>query len=268
MTIKLVALDLDDTLLTSSLEISPECQEVLQAVQDRGVMITIATGRMFGSAKPYAVGMSTDVPLITYQGALVKKAVSGEVIYYRPVPCEQALQVIEIARDLGCHYQAYFDDRLYMEKLTQEGQDYATLVGSDPVFEPGLYNLIKEKEPTKVIIIKYDLDYLINLENDLKERFAGRLHITRSKPFFLEALNLEATKGRALEKVSEHFGFHRQEVLAIGDSYNDIEMLDWAGIGVAVANAHPEVKAHADYITLSNDDHGVAEALRHFILKD
>ncbi|MGE5404405.1 MAG: HAD family hydrolase [Candidatus Saccharibacteria bacterium] len=267
MTIKLVALDLDDTLLTSSLEISPECQEVLQAVQERGVRITIATGRMFSSARPYAEGMSMDVPLITYQGALVKTAVSEEVIYYRPVPSKPALRFIDIARNMECHYQAYFDDRLYMETLTQEGQDYANLVGSDPVIEPDLYEMIREKEPTKLIIIKYNLDFLMNLENELKQRFAGELHITRSKPFFLEALNMEATKGHALEKVAVYFGLDRSEVLAVGDSYNDIEMLDWAGIGVAVANAHPVVKEHADFITLSNDDHGVAEALRHFILE-
>jgi len=266
MGIKLVAIDLDDTLLDSRLQISPETTRILQQVADRGIKITLATGRMFCSARPYAVKLGIDVPLITYQGALVKKAFADEVLYHRRVPGDMVLPVVNTAREAGYHYQVYYDDKLYMESLTPEGLAYAELAGVVPVVDRDLPVRLAYEEPTKIIIINNDQRALQQMEAELKEHFAGLLYITRSKPHYLEFMNKEATKGRALQAVSEYFAIDRRDVMAIGDSYNDIDMLKWAGIGVAVSNAPPEVKRHADYVTTSNDENGVAAALRHFIL--
>lgn len=265
MGIKLVAIDLDDTLLDSRLQISPETIRMLQQAANRGIKITLATGRMFCSARPYAVKLGINVPLITYQGALVKKAFADEVLYHRQVPGDLAAPVVEAAREAGYHYQVYFDDNLYMERLTPEGQAYAELAGVRPVVDRDLPVRLAYEEPTKIIIISNDQRALQQMETRLKQHFAGLLYITRSKPHYLEFMNKEATKGRALQAVSEYFAINRRDVMAIGDSYNDIDMLQWAGIGVAVGNAPPEVQCHADYVTISNDENGVAAALRHFI---
>lgn len=267
MRIRLVAVDLDDTLLDSGLKISPECRQSLTEVRKMGVHITLATGRMFCSARPYALELEMDVPLITYQGALVKNAVSEEVLYFCPVPCDLGYRAAREVREKGFHYQTYYDDRLYMERLTPEGEAYARLAGVEPVIEPALLDLIKTREPTKIVIINNDAGRLRQLQAYLTGKLGPVAHITLSKPNFLEVMNPEATKGKALQKVAEYLGIDRSEVMAIGDSYNDLDMLTWAGIGVAVGNAHEEVKAAADFVTASNDEHGVAEALHRFIIK-
>lgn len=267
MAIRLVAMDLDDTLLDSRLQISDQTTRMLRRVVDQGVKITLATGRMFRSARRYAVELGMDVPLITYQGALVKSAVSDEVLYHRSVPADMSIPVVDTAREAGYHYQVYFDDHLYMESLTPEGQAYAELAGVIPVIDKDLPIRLNNREPTKIIIINSNLPALQQMETHLQQRFSEQLYITRSKPNYLEFMNKEATKGRALQAVSEYFAIDRQEVMAIGDSYNDIEMLKWAGVGVAVGNAPPEVKRYADYVTASNDEDGVAAALQHLVLK-
>lgn len=267
MTIRLVAMDLDDTLLDSRLQISHQTTRMLQQIVERGIKITLATGRMFRSARRYAVELGMDVPLITYQGALVKNAFSDEVLFHRCVPADMVTPVVEAAREAGYHYQVYFDDNLYMESLTPEGQAYAELAGVTPVVDRDLPIRLTYEEPTKIIIINYNLPALQQMEKQLQQRFSRQLYITRSKPHYLEFMNKEATKGRALQAVSEYFAIERQDVMAIGDSYNDIEMLKWAGVGVAVGNAPPEVQRYADYVTTSNDEDGVAAALQHLILK-
>lgn len=268
MTIKLVAIDLDDTLLDSNLNISAANRDILAKVRELGVMVTLATGRMFRSARPYAVDLEMNIPLITYQGALVKNAFSDEVLYYRPVPGGLAQLVTEEAKKMGHHYQTYFDDHLYMEKLTSEGRAYAELAGVVPVIEPDLQKKVEVLEPTKIIVIHDDLTVIRQAEDHMRRMFGDRLYVTRSKPHFLEILNPEATKGLALQAVAASFGFQQTQVMAIGDSYNDIDMLEWAGTGVAVANAPDPVKKAANYVTRSNDDNGVAEALRRSILEE
>jgi len=104
------------------------------------------------------------------------------------------------------------------------------------------------------------------LEAVLRERFGRELYITRSKPYYLEMLHPEATKGRALRVVAGYFGIPRQEVIAIGDSFNDLDMIRYAGLGVVMENAREEVKRFADYVTRSNEDDGVAEVLEKFVL--
>jgi len=146
MTIRLLALDLDDTLLNSRLQITPKSVDALNQVVDRGIKVTLATGRMFRSARPFARQLGIEVPLITYQGALVKNAVSEEVLYHRPVPAALAAQAVEYVKETGYHYQVYFNDHLYMERLTPEGSAYARLAGVDPVIEPDLAQRLMVEE--------------------------------------------------------------------------------------------------------------------------
>ncbi len=266
MTIKLVAIDLDDTLLGSDLRISEGAVRSIRELRERGIRITLATGRMFRSARPYALELGMDVPLITYQGALVKNAVSDQVLFHRPVPEPWGHAVGVVAREAGCHYQAYFDDDLYMEKLTPEGQAYANLAGVTPIIEPDLLERIKAQEPTKLLIINDDIPKLQLMEAQMHRSLGDWLYITRSKPNYLEFMNLEATKGQALRAVCNYFDVDRLDVMAIGDSFNDIEMLKFAGLAVVMGNAPQEVKRYADYVTESNDEDGVARALQRLVL--
>lgn len=266
MTIKLVALDLDDTLLDDGLKISPDCRRTIQAVRSRGVRITISTGRMFKSALPYAEQLDIDVPLITYQGAWVKNSRSGEILYYKPVPTHLAGEIIEYFQARGIHVHSYYNDHLVMEKLTPEGAAYAALAGVEIRLVESLRAELETAEAMKIMAISHQERQLLAMQDHLQGMYGDKLHITRSKPHFLELMHPEADKARALQVIANYYGIGRHEVMAIGDSFNDLEMIKWAGLGVAMGNAVPVVKAAADYITRSNEEEGVAEALQRFVL--
>jgi len=266
MAIKLVALDLDDTLLDPGLRISEDCIKAIQEVRKRGVMITISTGRMYPSALPYALQLGIDVPLITYQGACVKNSLSEEVLYLKPVPAELAREVIHFFQNAGVHCHSYFGDRLVMESLTEEGRFYARLAGVEPTIVDNLIDSLESNAALKIMAISNHESQLLELEGKLNFKYGDKLHITRSKPYFLEVMHPEADKARALEVIARHYRIDQQDVMAIGDSYNDLEMLQWAGVGVAMGNAFQVVKDAADFVTATNEEDGVAEALRRFIL--
>jgi Cof subfamily protein (haloacid dehalogenase superfamily) len=124
------------------------------------------------------------------------------------------------------------------------------------------------QEAMKIMAITHDENQLLDMERILKLNYGDNLYITRSKPYFLEVMHCEANKAKALEVIALHYGIDRQEVMAVGDSYNDMEMIEWAGLGVAMGNAFEAVKDIADYVTASNEEEGVAEALRLFVLKE
>jgi hypothetical protein len=261
---RLVAIDLDDTLLNNDLKISPRTQTKIFEAQKRGVRVTLATGRMFCSALPYAQELALDVPLITYQGALVKNPCTGEVLYHRPVPLELVRPVAERVMSFGYHLQMYYEDRLCMEKLTPEGQAYVDLSGVPVTL---VSDLLQDcPKPTKILISNYEESKLDHLAEVLNQEFGNCLYITKSKSYYLEILHPEATKGKALKVIADYLGIPRESVLAIGDSFNDIDMIHYAGLGVVMGNAREEIRSLADYVTTSNEDEGVAEVIDRFIL--
>jgi Cof subfamily protein (haloacid dehalogenase superfamily) len=268
MSIKLVALDLDDTLLDSGLKISEHCVRVIQEVRARGVRVTISTGRMYRSALPYAQQLEIDVPLITYQGAWVKNSLSGEVLYCKPVPGKLAREVIQFFKGARVHCHSYYNDQLVMESLSEEGRFYSQLAGVEALLVDDLLAGLDTQAAMKIMAITHDEKQILDMERNLKLTYGDQLHITRSKPYFLEVMHHEANKAKALEVIALHYGIDRQEVMAVGDSYNDMEMIEWAGLGVAMGNAFESVKDIADYVTASNEEEGVAEALRLFVLKE
>lgn len=267
--IKLVAIDLDDTLLRDDLTISRHSREVLREVSRRGVALTLATGRMFASARPYAEMLGFDVPLITYQGALVKHAGSGEVIYHRPLPLQVARRVIEYGREIRAQVNYYLNDRLFVERVTEHGEHYAALAGVPFNKVNDLGDLLEEGLPTKLLVIDKAEDIAErwrSLEGILRKE-GLTAHLTRSKPRYLEVSHPEATKGLALRELAGRLGVRREEILAFGDGYNDLEMIEFAGTGVVVANAPEEIRRKADYVTASNNEDGVAAALERLVLR-
>lgn len=267
MSIKLVAIDLDDTLLDTELKISENCTAAIKELQQREILVTLATGRMFRSALPYAEDLQMDLPLITYQGALVKNSRSREILYYQPVPGDLGTGAMQYFAAAGVHYQSYFGDQLCMESLTEEGRFYSELAGIEPFIVEDMIAFSKQNESLKILAVSFNEELILKMEQDLNRIYGSKLNITRSKPYFLEIMNRSANKGIALKVVADHYNIAQEEVLAVGDSYNDLDMIKWAGIGVAMGNAPAAVKAAADFITLSNEEEGVAEALQKFVIK-
>lgn len=266
MKVKLVAIDLDDTLLNKDLKISPRCIEAIKEVRAKGIRVTLATGRMYCSALSYARQIEVDIPLITYQGAFVKCSLFGNILYYKPLSRQIAQEVLELLKDKRVHYHTYFEDHLYMEALSSEGRAYSELAGVEPIIVNSLIESLQDKEAIKIMAIIKNEPQIIKVEQALKNTYGTSLNITRSKPNFLEIMNGKANKAAALQVIARHYNIDRAEVLAIGDSYNDLEMIEWAGIGVAMGNARKPVKDIADFVTLTNEEEGVAEALYKYVL--
>lgn len=265
MKFKLIAADLDDTLLDENRRLTDPLKQAIVAVRQAGVYFTISTGRMFRSALPYARELGLKIPLITYHGALVKNALTGEVLLYRPLPSVYAKEIVTHVHELGYHLNAYLDDELYMEHDTPEGRRYSEIAGVKPELVGDLLCIL-DRDPTKIVVIARE-QLLDRLSAGLMPLYAGKVHIAKSKPFFLEFSHPLATKGHALAALAEHFGIKREETMAIGDSYNDLEMLEYAGLGVVVANARDEIKKKAGYVTTAPNGAGVVEALEKYVLR-
>ena len=153
----------------------------------------------------------------------------------------------------------YVDDELFVGRITPEARAYADFQGL-VIHEVGDLAAWLEKPPTKVVSVG-EPDLLDGLEARLKEQFADRLYISKSLPFFLELASRKVTKASGMQFVAEHFGFSAENTVAFGDGENDIELLEWAGFGIAVANAHERVLALADYVCPPVTEEGVAQVI-------
>ena len=260
--IKLIAIDLDDTLLHDDLTISLRAKEDIRKVIAKGITVTLATGRMFAAALPYARELELNVPLITCQGAMVKR-VDGELIYHKTIPLELAQGVADYVRSRDVHLNVYVNDELFMEQDSPEGRKYVTITRVYPNYVQSFDKLWAD--PTKLAVLAED-ERVKRLAVELEQRFGKSLNITRTLPGILEITHKKATKGNAVKALAQSLGFGLENVMAIGDSPNDLEMVRDAGFGVAMENSIPVLKENADYITLSNNDDGVAEVLEKIVL--
>lgn len=262
--IKLVAIDIDGTLVDNDRNISLRNKEAIRNVRDNGVEVTLATGRMFDSARIYGDALGLDLPLVTYQGALVKASATGEILYQRYVDAPLAQQVVALATDKGFRVWFYLDDRVLVDKITSKTREYAANYFV-PVREIESLTDCTSLSPLKLIVADYNEEALTQFEEESKEIFGSSLHIARSLPQYLEFGHPEATKADGIDAVVRYLGINPQEVMAIGDSWNDLEMFEYAGLAVVMGNARREIKKKADYVTLSNQDHGVAVALEELL---
>lgn len=265
MNIKLVAIDLDGTLLGDDLTISPRAKNAIRRAMDQGVQVTLATGRMYRSALPYAQELGVEVPLITYQGGLVKLSKTGEVLYHRELPLFYAREIIKKARGYGFQINSYVNDNLYVEEDTHLSRDYGKKTGVKVHVVDDLLDFLTT-EPTKLLLIGRE-EELDVMQQECRQLFGDAVYITKSKYYFLEFTHPEATKGHGLMAVARWMGVSTDDIMAIGDSYNDLEMFCHAGLSVVMGNARDEVKAAADYVTATCEDDGVAEAIEKFVLE-
>lgn len=261
---KLIAIDMDGTLLTDELVIPEGTVEAIQRAVEHGTTVTIATGRMYASAKQFAEQLKINVPLITYQGALIQDMEKEEVIYERTISPDISSRLIEIAEERDLHLQVYQDDLLYGAIENERLITYAKKTKVPYKVEPDLRKLAT-RGFTKAIYIG-DPVYLESMQDELKNLFGHTAHVTKSTPHFLEVTHPEANKGAALRHLAKSLGIDMTETIGIGDNYNDTELLEVAGLGVAMENAVEALKNNADFITLSNNDEGVKHVIEKFVL--
>jgi Cof subfamily protein (haloacid dehalogenase superfamily) len=218
--------------------------------------VIVVTGRMFRATRPYLEDAGLDDPVICYQGAVVADPVSGAFLRHVPIPREDALAAIDAVVDGGFHVNCYVDDLLYVAEVTPEARAYADFQHLEIHAVGPLHDWL-DRDPTKLVAVG-DPAALDALEAELKPRFRGRLFVSKSLPYFLEFAHPDVSKGAGLQFVADRLGFTAAETVACGDGENDRELLDWAGYGVAVANAHPDILARADLVVPDVEHEGVA----------
>ena len=259
MDIKLIACDMDGTLLTSDKKISERTQSAIKKAMEAGKIFLIATGRMYISARPYAKSLDLDVPLVTYNGALVKGSESEKVLFEHKMKAETAQEVLHFCKENGYYIQYYIGDDVCIEK-GNESSEYYGRVQNIPITEvgPDLYDM--KEAPYKMLVIS-PLEDAAKVRKAFEERFAGKLDIYNSQPNFLELMEPGVNKWMAVKAVAESFNIAPEEIMCLGDSNNDYDMVANAGVGVAVSNATDKVLEAAKIITASNDNDGVAMVL-------
>jgi Cof subfamily protein (haloacid dehalogenase superfamily) len=241
----------------------PRTLAALEAARAAGLRVIVATGRMFRSVRPYVTDAGIIDPVVCYQGAVVADPVDGRFLRHEPIPLDLAREAIETLERRHFHVNCYVDDELYVARVTPEAREYASFQ-SLPIHPVGDLLAWLEDPPTKLVTIG-DPDALDGLEVEMKARFDGRLYVSKSLPFFLEFASPRVTKASGLAFVGEHLGFSAAETVAFGDGENDVELLAWAGYGVAVANAHERVLAVADFVCPPASEEGVAQVIEAYL---
>lgn len=265
MAIKLVVTDLDGTLLDRSHVVSADNISAVRAAVRAGVTVTIATGRMYASALPYARELGVDVPIITYNGAMIK-SVAGEVLFERCIEPAVVGEIFDFCREKGWYIQAYCGDQLYFADRCAKAKSYERLAGIQGIAAgKGLYDL--RGDIPKMLIITSGSDESDAYIEQMKERFGKRIFATKSNPDYIEIVDPNVNKAVALQILMDKLGVQRDEVMAIGDSNNDVPMLKHAGLSVAMDNASDSVKALCDFVTDDCARSGVAAAIEKYVLR-
>lgn len=272
VTVRLIALDIDGTLLDSDRQLRPRVREAIAAAQRQGIVVTLATGRRYRGTAGVAAEAGIAAPLVLNNGNLVYDEANGHALFHQPLALRTTRLAISIMHDRG------FAPVLYRHAET--GPDvFYDRVTDDTWFwqwEPGtaeqVPNLLQAVAPAPDKLLVHDRRERIDeLAQTLKQLLPGqwRSYVTDgAAPDYavLELFHGACSKAAGLRRLARHLGIQRREVLAIGDHYNDVEMLAWAGHGVAMANAPPEVQRHARLLTRSNDEDGVAAAIERLAL--
>ena len=262
--IRMIVTDLDGTLVNAAYEITEENRKAVQAAAEIGVPTVIATGRMHSSAVQYAEALGVDAPIISYNGAIVRTA-GGELLassYLEPQVVERVLGFVFAQ---GWYVQSYVGDKLYYVEKTEAARVYETAskVYGEAIGRGGM--LARTKEVPKLLVAVSEAEIAAVIQT-LRDKFRNEADVMQSSPNYIEIVRPGVSKARAMLALAEKRGVRADEIMALGDSGNDVEMIRAAGIGVAMGNAIPAVREAADEIAPPSEENGFAEALRRFVL--
>ena len=287
--IKLLALDLDGTTLNSLGQVPDTNREAIRAAEDAGVLVTIATGRRFRDASPVGIDLGLNAPLITHNGGLLKYAGSEETVHCSLLTTEMSLEVVRVGKAFGGDalvstdphglgtllYDRISDDNIPLKKYLRWSESlHGVEIGRSGVAHvPLLEDTLADHE---IVHISFsgNCGSMRELESTLNEEFQGNVTILATiyptlDFTLLDILPPGASKGHGVSRLAELNGLTAENVMCIGDNFNDLEMLEYAGTGVVMGNADAKLLERPEfYTTLSNDDAGVATAIGKFILQE
>jgi Cof subfamily protein (haloacid dehalogenase superfamily) len=263
--IRLVAFDVDGTLVGRDLTISPRVLDAIARMRGAGVAGCLVTGRMYRSTLPFVRELHFEAPVICYQGAAIIDPATDDVLDHVALPNEIVRELVAATEADHLHLQLYRNDEYYCESRNRFSELYASLAMTEPVVVPSLRETFAYSPATKAVIVG-DGPVAERYAVQLSERLRGRAYVTRSLPEFVEVLDPAVDKGAALRFVAKRLGIEPDETLAIGDSWNDAPLLQAAGFGVAMGSAPPELREIADACVEDLAHDGVAQALEAYVL--
>lgn len=261
---RLLAIDLDGTLLNSQHQISPRTYQAVLAAIQAGITVVIATGQILPYLRHVTRGLPLDAPQIIYNGAIIANSMTGTVLHERLLPEKDILPALDALRDLDLYRAYHTYQHVYVDNGTPNAMSWYPTPIPQPLEQDDVASLYPQ-HCIKVVGIG-DPATLRQKREVLEQRFAGKLYVTQTAPFLLEMLHPAVSKDSALRQIARDLGIVPAEIMAFGDNHNDIGMLQFAGMGIAMGNAHAEVKQAASYVTLSNNQDGIAAVIEEKIL--
>lgn len=260
MQYKLVVLDMDGTLLNNDHHVSEANIEVIQRLNREGTKVVLASGRPYESIYPYVKELGIDLPIIAANGALIKCPLSSETYYSTSLPIHLAKEIVEYGKENQYPISLYLDSEVHTfnESMVNVHWELESLNARViDRFEDGkeIYKIIYKNTPQKIE----------EAFKHLEQKYKEKLYITRSDDTYLDVMNINASKGKALYQLLDRLQISSNEVLVMGNSFNDIAMFEVAGFAIAMDNAPQDVKDAADFVTKSNNEDGVAYALDRYI---
>ena len=269
--IQLLVLDIDGTIAGRSNEINEPVKQAIRSAQAKGIQVAIATGRMYCSALRFHQAVGSTLPLLAYQGAWIQDPATEKIYQHVPVSRSTAEQLLDYFETdalrslLSVHF--YLNDQLYVREITPETKIYAQRADIQPQAVGDLRKTLSD-EPTKILALSDDTAIIDQLLGSLRQQYTpAELYLTKSVATFFEATHPAVNKGEAVRYLAEELlGLKSHNVMAIGDNFNDVEMLQYAGLGIAMENAPVEVQALAQWVAPTVEQDGAAAAIEAFVL--
>ncbi|PWI34213.1 sugar-phosphatase [Vibrio albus] len=265
---KLIALDMDGTLLNSDKEISQQNKEAIAKARALGVTVVLASGRPIEGIMPKILELdltSDNDFVLSYNASLVQRVSNGEVIRSQTLTGKETKLLASLSNDLGINIHAFSQEHgLITPKNSKYTEHEAKINGMD-VTVLDFSTLEDDHQIIKTMMID-EPDRLEKAIAAMPKELYEQFTIVRSSPFFLEFLNKDSNKGVGVKVIAEYLGLNADQVICMGDAENDHHMIEYAGLGIAMGNAMEQTKSLADYVTDTNDNHGVAAAIEKFVL--
>lgn len=267
---KMLCLDIDGTLLNSKHKITEETKKTINFATHESVNVVLVSARMPKGILYLQEELGIEEPIICYSGSLIRDK-DANTILNKYIPAHTTKLVYDSAEKMNIHISLYKNDEWYIESEDYWSKQESEITGITPKITNLKKTIDKWEEsndgPNKILCMS-EMDKINGLNKDISSRLSEYINIYPSKPTYLEIMPKSFSKTTAIEYLCLKLNILQSEVMAIGDNYNDIDMIQYAGVGIAMGNAPEKVKKYADDVTLTNDENGVAAAIKKYFCKE
>lgn len=266
--IKMLVLDIDGTLTNSQKEITPETKRAIKNIQERGHKVMLASGRPTPGMKRYAEELELEKYggyLLSFNGGRIINCRTGEIVFQKMFPQTLIPKLYHFAKENDCGILTYIGERIISGTRMDKYIEIESRINGMPVQEVDNFLDFVDFDVNKLLMTA-DGERAEKYVEILNEKYGDRISVYRSEPFFIELMPQGVDKASSIDRMLSTVGMTRENIICCGDGYNDVTMIEYAGVGVAMANAQEKVKEKADYITKSNDEDGIVQVIDEFIL--